>query len=83
MREGRTDPAICDAIDGLRQIDKKIKAAKNYLVKFERGEELSQEEEDLARTLLEVLNLLALLVQTYKDWRRRLLEAAQARACEH
>jgi hypothetical protein len=83
MREGRTDPAICDAIDGLRQIDKKIKAAKNYLVKFERGEELSQEEEDLARTLLEVLNLLALLVQTYKDWSRRLLEAAHARACEH
>jgi len=39
-----------------------LKAAKNYLVKFERGEALSQEEEDHARTLLEVLSLLALLV---------------------
>ena len=73
MREGHAEPAICDALDGLRQIDKKIKAAKNHLVKFERGEDLSQEEEDHARTLLEVLNLLALLVQTYKYWRRRLL----------
>jgi hypothetical protein len=58
----RTDPAICDAVDGLWQIDKKIKAAKKHLVKFERGEDLSQEEEDLARSLLEVLNLLALLL---------------------
>ena len=51
--EGHTEPTICEAMQGLAQIDKKIKAAKNYLAKFERGETLSQDEEDQARTLLE------------------------------
>jgi len=51
--EGHTEPAICEAMQGLAEIDKKIQAAKNYLAKFERGETLSQDEEDQARKLLE------------------------------
>jgi len=52
-REGLTEQAICDAISGLEAINKKIKAAKAYLLKFEQGEHVSAEEEDQARVLLE------------------------------
>ena len=52
-REGLTEQAICEAIAGLEGINKKIKAAKSYLLKFEQGEEVSPEEEEQARGLLE------------------------------
>jgi hypothetical protein len=52
-REGLIEPAICEAIEGLNQINLKIGQAKAVFIKYEEGEELAQEEEDEARQLLE------------------------------
>lgn len=51
--EGFTEAAVCEAMQGLSLIDSKIKAAKNCLIKFEQGQELTQDEEEQARMLLE------------------------------
>ena len=52
-RDGFTEPAICEALEGLNQINRMIAKAKALLIKFENGEALTQEEEDEALKLLE------------------------------
>ena len=52
-RDGFTEPAICEALEGLNQINSMIAKAKALLIKFENGEALTQEEEDEALKLLE------------------------------